>query len=155
MRHYFLYRPVIHITSNLVWSLNQFFLPSPPSLCFTSLWKSCSFIFIPYLFLLPLPSLIAWTPHPHHHHSLLLLCQSHGSSDSCFTLDKLHIWQPHVCPGSLPVLANHPRHTPLPHHHTQSHDYVLPNHRWDENLWHGNVTFPTNEAEISFLLSLV
>lgn len=86
-----------------------------------------------------------------HPHPSLLLRQSHEGPDSCFTLDKLHIWQLHVCPGLPPVFTHTHTHThatgSLPH--TITHYYVLCNHRWDHNLSHGNATFPTNKAEIS------
>lgn len=138
VRIHFLYEPLLtHTAANPVQThLSSF------SSCLTLPWRSCSFMLS--LSFKPPPPLAKANPHPS-----LLLRKSHEGSDSCFTLDKLHIWQLHVCPGLPPVFTHTRTHTPLLHYHTQSDYYVLRNHRWDDNLQHGNATFPTNEAEIS------
>lgn len=101
----------------------------------------------------PLPSLSSLQLHPTS--PSLLLRQSHEGPDSCFTLDELHIWQLHVCPGLPPALTHAHAHThrcytttttTTTHNHTTT---CSENHRWDDNLQHGNATFPANEAEIS------
>lgn len=63
--------------------------------------------FTPFLLLLLLPT-----------RPSLLLRQSHEGSDSCFTLDELHIWQLHVCPGLPPVFTHTHSAAAATHNHT-------------------------------------